>query len=154
MISLRIGGCKVDVLPVVNGLVSEVKKIRDTYGRCEAYAVALGIEGIEAVQYRKSLPDDSYEVNELDLVYAERLGYFGEVQLPSPAFCELIDSCTRDGIKPIPLDMNDEMFDDMYIKCVSAFQFTNQHRIAKKGMKARLDMSSPEAMAKSWDAYI
>lgn len=154
MISIAVGGCRVDILPVVNGLVSEVQKVRDRYGRYEAYAVALGIEGIEAVKRRKSLPDESFEVNELDIVYAERMTYFGEVQLPSPAFCEIIDSCTRDGVSVIPLDMTDEAFDDLYIKHVSAFQFTNQHRLAKKGMKAKLDMSSPEAMAKSWDLYI
>lgn len=154
MISVNIEGCRVDILPIVNGLVSEVQKVRDRYGRYEAYAVALGIEGIEAIQYRHSLPDESFEVNEIDIVYAERMTHFGEVQLPSPAFCEIIDSCTRDKIKVIPLDMKDEDYDNLYIESVSAFQFTNQHRLAKKGMKAKLDMSSAEAMAKSWDEYL
>ncbi|MBE6526392.1 MAG: hypothetical protein E7Z63_01280 [Thermoplasmata archaeon] len=154
MISLRVGDCKVDILPVVSGLVSEGQKVRDAYGKYEAYAVSLGIEGVEAVRRRKEIPEDLYEISELDIVYAERMSYFGEVEAPSPAFCELIDLCTTDGISVIPLDMKDEDFDTAYMNCVSAFQFTNQHRLAKKGMKVTLDIGSPEAMAKSWDAFV
>lgn len=154
MIPLGVGGCRVDILPVVNGLVSEAGKVREAYGRYEAYAVALGIEGVEAIRRRRSLPGESFEVNELDIAYAERMTRFGEVHLPSPAFCELVDFCTRDGIGVIPLDMRDEEFDELYMRTVSAFQFTNQHRLAKKGMKANLDTSSPEAMAKSWDRFV
>ena len=154
MISLRVGDCKVDILPVVSGLVSESQKVRDAYGKYEAYAVSLGIEGVEAVRRRKEIPEDLYEISELDIVYAERMSYFGEVEAPSPAFCELVDLCTADGISVIPLDMKDEDFDTAYMNCVSAFQFTNQHRLAKKGMKVTLNIGSPEAMAKSWDAFV
>ena len=154
MISLQVGDCKVDILPIVSGLVSESQKVRDAYGRYEAYAVSLGIEGVEAVRRRKEIPDDMYEISELDIVYAERMSYFGEVEAPSPAFCELVDLCTADGISVIPLDMKDEDFDTAFMNCVSAFQFTNQHRLAKKGMKVKLDIASPEAMAKSWDSFV
>ena len=154
MISLRIGGCDVDILPVVHGLVSEAEKVREHYGKYEAYAVSLGIEGVEAVRRRAEIADEDYFVNELDLVFAERISYFGEVQIPTPAFCELVDLCTADGKQVIPLDMKDEDFDTAYMEFVSAFQFTNQHRLAKKGMKVTLDMGSPEDMAKSWDSFV
>ena len=154
MIPLEVGGCHIDILPVVHGLVSEADKVRDVYGKYEAYAISLGIEGVEAVRRRSEIGDEGYEVNELDLVYADRMSYFGEVQIPSPAFCELVDLCTADGISVIPLDMKDEDFDTAFMECVSAFQFTNQHRLAKKGMKVSLDTGSPEAMAKSWDAFV
>ncbi len=154
MISLRVGDCKVDILPIVSGLVSETQKVKDAYGKYDAYAVSLGIEGIEAIRRRKEIPEDMYEISEIDIVYAERMSYFGEVEAPSPAFCEIIDLCTADGISVIPLDMKDEDFETAYMNCVSAFQFTNQHRLAKKGMKVQLDMGSPEGMAKSWDAFI
>ena len=154
MIGLEVGGCRVDILPVVHGLVSEADKVKEAYGGYEAYAISLGIEGVEAVRRRSEIGDEGYEVNELDLVYADRMSYFGEVQIPSPAFCELIDLCTADGISVIPLDMKDEDFDTAFMECVSAFQFTNQHRLARKGMKVALDTYSPEAMAKSWDQFI
>ena len=41
MISLVIGKCKVDILPIVKGLVSEAEKIRSAYGNYEAYAASL-----------------------------------------------------------------------------------------------------------------
>lgn len=154
MKSFQIGECRVDLLPVVNGLVSETEKVREVYGRYEAYAVTLGIEGLEAVRRRAEIGDDGYEVSELDIVYSKRMGIFGDVEIPSPALCELVDACARDGVPIIPLDMCDEDYDTAYIECVNAFQFTNQHRLAKKGLKTKLDATSPEAMARSWDAYI
>lgn len=154
MISLRVGDCKVDILPVVSGLVDEADKVREAYGRYDAYAVSLGIESVEAVRRRKEIPDENYEVSELDIVYSKRMSYWGEIQIPNPAFCELVDLCAADGKSVIPLDMCDRDFDDAYIKHVSAFQFTNQHRLAKKGMTTDLDMSSPEATAISWDRYV
>lgn len=48
---------------------------------------------------------------------------------------------------------NDE-FDKVYADTVSAFQFTNQHRLAKNGMKINLDLSSPENAAISWDKFV
>lgn len=154
MISLRIGDCDVDILPVVSGLVSEADKVKAAYGKYEAYAISLGIEGIEAVRRRSEIPDEGYEVSELDIVYSKRMSIFGQVEIPSPAFCVLVDLCTADGKTVIPLDLSDEEFDNAYIECVSAFQFTNQHRLAKKGMKLRLPEDSPEAMAREWDAFI
>jgi len=154
MISLVVGDCKVDILPFVNGLVSEAEKVKAVYGSYEAYAVSLGIEGVEAVRRRAEIPDDGYEVSELDIVYSKRMSVFGQVEIPSPALCELVDLCASDGKTVIPLDLSDEKFDDAYIECVSAFQFTNQHRLAKKGMKVRLSEESPEAMSKDWDAFI
>ena len=154
MISLGVGDCRVDILPVVSGLVTEADKVKEAYGRYDAYAVTLGIEGVEAIKHRKEIPDENYEVSEIDIVYAERMSYWGEIQIPNPAFCELVDLCTADGVSVIPLDMCDEDFDTAYMECVSAFQFTNQHRIAKKGMKVKLDMSSPEATACAWDEFV
>ena len=154
MISLQIGECKVDILPVVSGLVSEADKVDAAFGKYEAYGISLGIEGVEAVRRRTEIPDENYEISDIDIVYAERMSYFGEMQVPSPAFCRIVDLCTERNAPLVPLDMKDEDFDTAYMDCVSAIQFTNQHRLAKKGMKANLDMSSPEAMAKSWDSFI
>jgi len=153
MISLTIKKCKVDIIPIVKGLVSEADAVRSAYGRYEAYAVALGIEEIMALIDRERLIED-HELSELDMVYAHRLATFGEVQSPTPAFCELIDLCKKDGIDVIPLDMSNNEFTTVFINNVTATEFVKEHRLAKKGMKRKFDMSSPSAFAIAWDAYI
>ncbi len=154
MISISVEGCAIDILPVVNGLVSEADKVKEKYGAYEAYAASLGIEALEALRKRDTIDPETIEVSELDIVYSKKMSVFGEIQVPSPAFCELVDLCAADGIQVIPLDMNDTEFDDAFIECVSATEFTSVHRLAKKGYVKRMNESSPEALALDWDEYI
>ena len=111
MIHVTVGDCGVDILPVVNGIMSECDRVREAYGGYEAYAASMGIEGIQAIRARLSLEGDA-EVSELDLVYARRMMALTgeEVQMPSPAMCTLVDLVTADGGNVIALDMNDEEF--------------------------------------------
>ena len=119
MISLSIGDCKVDILPVVNGLESEAEKVRSAYGGYEAYGIPLGIEGIQALKDRVRL-EDEFEVSELDIAYANKMFDLTgeEVVMPSPAMCTLVDLVTEGDGNVIALDMNDAQFTDMYCDTV------------------------------------
>ena len=50
MIHVTVGDCGVDILPVVNGIMSECDRVREAYGGYEAYAASMGIEGIQAIR--------------------------------------------------------------------------------------------------------
>lgn len=153
MKSLRIGECDIDILPVVHGLVADAEKVHSAYGGYEAYACALGIEGIQGIKNRSEI-DDDFGINEMDIAYAKHMEAFGEVQIPSPALCELIDLCAADGMNVIPLDMNDEDFTELYCDTVKATDFVKEHRHAKKGYKKKFDADSPENLAIQWDAHV
>lgn len=155
MISLRVGECSVDILPVVNGLESEADRVRSAYGGYEAYGISLGIEGVQALKNRVRL-EDEFEVSELDIAYANRmLDLTGEeVVMPSPGLCTLIDLVTENGGNVIALDMNDAEFTELYCDTVSAFDFVKEHGLAKKGMKHRFTSTTPEGFALEWDAFI
>lgn len=153
MIELNVDGCQVDIIPVVNGLMSEAERVRETMGDYEAYAVSLGIEGVQTIKNRANI-DDEFEVSELDLVYAEHLSGFGQVEFPSPAMCAFIDVVKARGMNVIALDMNDQDFTELYCDTVGTFEFVKEHRLAKKGLKRRFDMSSPERFAIEWDDYV
>ena len=154
MISFNIGGCDVDILPVVNGLVAETEKVRQAYGRYEAYGASLGIEAIEALKKREEIGVEEIEVSEIDIVYAEKMALFGDIQTPSPAFCELVDLCAADGKNVIPLDMKDYDFDTVYMDCIKATEFTSAHHTAKKAYKKKMDQSSPEVLAIELDRFV
>ena len=153
MISGKVGNCSVDILPVVNGLVSEAEKVRELIGDYEAYAVSLGIEGVQTIKNRANI-DEEFEVSELDLVYAEHISKFGQVEFPSPAMCALIDSVKEKGMNVIPLDMNDDDFTQMYCDTVGVTDFVKEHRLAKKGMKKNFRLDNPESFTKEWDEYV
>ncbi len=105
------------------------------------------------MEKRDEIEDDP-TVSELDLVYADKMGVFGEVEMPSPAVCELVDLCKEKGISVIPLDMNDEEFTELYCDKVRTYEFVKEHRLAKKGMKKKFEASTPEEFALQWDSYV
>ena len=153
MITLQVKGCKVDILPVVNGLVSEADRVRQEFSSHEAYGAALSIEGIQCLKNRRNIQDE-FDVSELDMVYADHMERFGEVEIPSPAMYTFIDLVTEEGKLCIPLDMNDSDFTELYCKHVGVTEFVKEHHVAKKGMKRIFDGSTPEALAKQWDAFV
>lgn len=155
MIEVPVGSCRVCILPVVNGIVSEADRVREAYGGFEAYGATMGIEGIQAIKSRAQL-EDEFEVSELDLAYAHRMEELTglQVEMPSPAMCALIDLCTQEGIGVIPLDMNDSEFTEMYCDTVKTWDFVKEHRLAKKGMKKKFRSTTPEEFAFEWDEYV
>lgn len=155
MIDLTVDGCRVSILPVVSGLVSEADKVRRSYGGYEAYGVSLGIEGVMAIKSRAHL-DNEFEVSELDLAYAQRMEEISgqPVEIPSPAMCVLIELCAADGLNVLSLDMNDNAFTELYCDTVGAWDFVKEHRLAKKGLKRRFTSTTPEEFALEWDGYI
>ena len=153
MITLQIGDCKVDILPIVNGLISEADRVREEFSDHEAYGVALSIEGIQCLKNRRNI-EEMFDVSELDMVYAKHLERFGEVEIPSPAMYTFIDLVTERGKLCIPLDMNDSDFTELYCDNVGAMEFIKEHNVAKKGMKRIFDGSTPEKMAKQWDIFV
>ncbi|MBR6214269.1 MAG: hypothetical protein IKQ67_06480, partial [Candidatus Methanomethylophilaceae archaeon] len=117
MITLDINGCQVDILPVVNGLVSEADRVRQEFSEHEAYAAALSIEGIQCLKNRRNI-EEAFDVSELDMVYAEHMERFGEVEIPSPAMYTFIDLVAEKGLLCIALDMNDSEFTELYVNTV------------------------------------
>lgn len=153
MISLDVGECKVDILPIVNGLVSEADRVRQEFSDHEAYGAALSIEGIQCLKNRFNI-EDTFDVSELDMVYAKHMERFGEVEIPSPAMYTFIDLVTEQDKLCIPLDMNDADFTEVYCDTVGVTEFIKEHNVAKKGMKRIFDGSTPERLAKQWDRFV
>ena len=153
MISLTLGKAELDILPVVRGLSSYADRINGIYGNYDRYAVSLSPEEIEGVRHRESIVDD-YEPSEMDLVFAHRLSSLGEVTVPAPAWCAIVDLCDKDSKELIPLDMPDRQYTEIYCETVSSLEWVNEHRMAKKGMKKKFDMSSPEKFSEEWDDFV
>lgn len=153
MITLQRNGCKVDILPVVNGLTSEGDRVRSCMTEHESYAMALGVDGIMALRNRASI-EEEYEVSELDIVYAKHMEAFGTIEMPSPAMCAFVDWCTERGEQIVALDYNDEDYTELYCNTVKATDFVREHRLAKKGLKKRFDCTTPEDLALAWDEHV
>ena len=155
MISLRIGECDIDLIPIVKGLISERKKVEDALSakRYETAAVSWGIEEIEAVRRREEITGDN-ETNDLDVVYLYKLKTFGDVDMPDPSFTYVVDEFSKQDISVIPLDMSDDEYSEAYCREVSTLDFLRENKIVKKAMKKEFTTSSPEDFILEWDSLI
>ena len=122
MISLKAGDAVIDILPVVRGLPEYGRAVREAFGRYDRYAASLSPEEIVGVRNRAELVD-GYEPGELEAVFAKRLSEFGEVSLPAPAWCELVDLCDSNSKSLSALDMPDCEYTELYCLSVSSMEF-------------------------------
>lgn len=155
MISVKIGECNIDIVPIVKGLVQEKEKITEAMSSktYDCAAIALGIEEVEALRKRKEIQGE-FEPSDLDMVYSYLVKEFGPIDLPDPSFTFLVDECTAKNIPIVPLDMTEEDFSKVYCETVTTLEFLREKRIMKKAMKKNFDRSSPEAFAKQWDDLV
>lgn len=154
MISVDLGKCTVDILPVVKGLVSEYGRVKDAAGgKYDKFAVSLGKEDILAVGLRNELEDDQV-LEDIDHVYLHHLSNFGETDAPSPAFCALIDVCAGMSAQVHPLDMDEESFSAVYCDMITTLELLKEGRLARKALKKSFDMSSADAFAIDWDSFV
>ncbi len=155
MISLRIGDCDIDIIPIVKGLISEKEKVIDALSKkdYETAAVSWGIEEVEAVRRRNEITGDN-ETNDLDIVYMYKLKKFGDVEMPDPAFTCAVDYFSEKNVAVIPLDMSDDEFAEAYCREVSTFDFLRENKIISKAMKREFTAETPEEFALEWDSII
>jgi len=154
MISIDVNGCLVDILPVVKGLVSEYDKVKGAVkGGYDTFAVSLGKEDIVAVGLRDELKEDQ-DLEDIDIVYLYHLGNFGDTDVPTPAFSALVDACGELSVPVLPLDMDEESYSKVYCDMIRTLELLREGKLARKAMKKKFDMSSPEAFAVSWDAFV
>ena len=155
MISIRIGDCDIDIIPIIKGLVSEREKVIDALSKkdYETAGVSWGIEEIEAVKKRDEINGEN-ETNDIDIIYLYKLKEFGEVDMPDPAFTYVVDEFSKKGVSVIPLDMADQDFAEAYCNEVSTLDFLRENKIVKKMMKKEFTTSSPEEFMMEWDSLI
>ena len=155
MISLEKNGCRLDIIPIIKGLVSEKEKVIDALSKneYETAGVSWGIEEIEAVRRRNEITGDN-ETNDIDVVYLYKLKSIGDVDMPDPAFTYVVDEFSKKGISVIPLDMSDDEFAEAYCEKVSTWDFLKENKIVSKAMKREFTKSSPEEFIMEWDSLI
>ncbi len=153
MINFQLNECKISILPIIKGLISESEKVSAAIPGHECIAIALGVEDVEAF---RDMDDQEceYDPSNLDAVYAHHLKTFGEVTVPIPAFKTAVEVANASNIPIIPLDMCDEDFTKMYCECVGTMDFLKEKRILKKSMKMKFDSENPEIFVKQWDDLI
>ena len=96
---------------------------------------------------------DQIFISDSDMAYSKKLATFGDVELPPPAYVESVRLAEQDEVPIVDIDLSDDEYTLIFIDHVTYWQLVSQSRKIK-GMRKRLKTSTPEEMAKQWDARI
>ena len=96
---------------------------------------------------------DQIFISDSDMAYSKKLATFGDVELPPPAFVESVKLAEQDMVPIVDIDLSDDEYTLVFIDHVTYWQLVSQSRKIKS-MRKRLKTSTPEEMAKRWDARI
>jgi pheromone shutdown protein TraB len=151
---IELNGSKLDIVPVVKGLVSEGERVRQIIETTSPEIVCLSISKEELDGLSRKEDYTLYEMSFLEQVYKIHLEEFGEVKLPPPCFVDAFDTCSEKGIKMMPLDMNEELYSETYCIKVSGLDLLRESYFSSRAHKLRLDHSSPENFVKAWDKRV
>lgn len=151
---LAVGACRVHLLPVVRGLVSEAPKVRDAalFASPDGIGLSISPEELEALRAHGEEPADASGVEEE--VYARALAEYGEVRKPPPCFVEALTVGKERGVPVQALDMEENAFTEAFVTTVSTRDLIlhafDRNRLGRWSPKAR----TPEGVALEWDRTV
>jgi hypothetical protein len=154
MRTIDLDASSITMLPVVKGLVSEAEAVSRAFSDVGPDAIAVSISREELDGLRERNDYDKYEPSDLEIIYQAFLERFGEVRIPPPAFVRALELAERESRAIVPLDMNDEMYTEVYCDKVSTADMIRESFFAKRATGKQYDLSSPAAFAVSWDRRV
>lgn len=154
MDEVRIGGSSVHLLPVVRGLPSEGETVRRAIEATRPVVVALSIGPEELQTLRtydgKPLGPENFE----EEVYVAGLSAWETPVKPPPCFSEAIRSADARGARVEGIDMDEVLYTDTYVECVSALELVFQGRMERRLRKRRFRATTPREFVLEWDAEV
>jgi len=151
---VALGGCRVHVMSVIRGLVSESERVIAAFEevRPEAAALSIGREELEGLKAHtgENVPPDNVE----EEVYVRGLSRFGEVRKPPPCFVAALAASTERGIPIQPLDMDDEQYSSTYVASVSTVDILLANVRAGRLRRWESRAATPGDFVREWDAVV
>lgn len=151
---VKIGASDVVVLPVVRGLVSEVKKVEDSFRRWKPTSVALSISREEVDSLKRFKHEEAELETFEEEIYVKNLSRFGEVKKPPPCFLKAVKLCTENDVICIGADMTEEEYTDAYCHFISTFEIMRQSWFKGRLRSKSLESETPEEFVLKFDKAV
>jgi len=154
MDEVRLGDATLHVLSVVRGLPSEADAVRGAVDATRPVIVALSI-GPEELQALRSYGGTPLEPENFEEeIYVAGLSAWEPPVKPAPCFSEAVRSADRRGARLEAIDMDESLYTDTYVTCVSALELVFQGRMERRLRKKRFTATTPKDFVLQWDAEV
>jgi hypothetical protein len=151
---LQARGCTIHVLPVIKGLISESKSVKDAFDTAHPDRMAISISK-EELEGLRNLPDDfEPDLSRYEEIYVKSLSRFGEVAAPPPCYVATLELSEHFGIPLVPVDLDEESYTELYCAAVpgtTLFRHSTRTWILKR---RSFGAETPEDFVKAWDKAV
>ena len=148
-------GVELMIFGTIRGLVSERAKVKNMVDDFSPDIVMVGIspeqwEGLKKyVEKPFKIDPDDYEI-----IYARKLERFGEVGLPVPTYLEILNLSKKYNLKIMPIDMDDEMYSELFTKKIDILKLIRFDMRKKKLYRMKFEAKTPEEFVIQWDREV
>ena len=156
MRKIQVGTSKIYLPKIINGLTSEIAKVKKAYNNIKPDAMAIQSSKEELKGLRKVVEGEEFEyfLSNYEEIYARKLASFGEVKVPPPCYEEAMRLCLGEGIPIIAIDMDDVLFADVFCESVSGLDLFRHSLRVKWLRKKRFKAKTAEEFVLEWDRHI
>ena len=153
---IQVGTSKIYIPEVINGLTSEIVKVKKAYNKIKPEVVAIQTSEEELKGLRKVVEGEEFEyfLSNYEEIYARKLASFGEVKVPPPCYEEAMRLCLEDGTSIVAIDMDDMLFADVFCENVSGLDLVRHSLRVERLRKKRFKAKTAEEFVLEWDRKI
>jgi hypothetical protein len=156
MKALQVESSRIYIPDIINGLTSEVSKVKKSYNRVKPDIVAIQTSEEELEGLRSVVDGEKpeYFLSNYEEIYARRLASFGEVKVPPPCYETALKLCLENDTPIEAIDMDDMYYADVFCACVSGWDLVRHSLRVKKLRRKRFKSQTAEDFVMEWDREI
>jgi hypothetical protein len=145
------------MLGVVSGLVAHRDKVRSAFSsKPDVLGLGVSDEALDGLRHYPTMSDEQREeigLSGLDEIYLYHLARYGPVRFPCPAYLMAVRIADRRGLRVIPLDMDEDAFEDAYSRHVSTWEFisSGSDRRHRRLRRKRFPEAGASSFCLTWD---
>ena len=156
MIKIQVGTSKIYIPYIINGLTSEINKVKKSYNKIKPDIVALQASKEEIEGLKSVIEGEEYEyfLSNYEEIYARKLASFGEVKVPPPGYETAMKLCMENNVPAAPIDMDDMYYADVFCENITGWDLIRHSLRVKRLRKKKFRAKNAEDFVLEWDREI
>lgn len=156
MITIQVGNSKIYIPNIINGLTSEISKVRKFYNKIKPDIVALQASKEEIDGLKRVIEGEEYEyfLSNYEEIYARKLASFGEVKVPPPCYETALKLCMENNVPAAPIDMDEIYYADVFCENITGWDLIRHSLRVKRLRKKKFKAKTAEDFVLEWDKEI
>jgi hypothetical protein len=153
---LQVDTSEIFIPDIINGLTSEVSKVKSAYHKVKPDVVAMQASEEELEGLRKVVAGEKceYFLSNYEEIYARKLASFGDVKIPPPCYETAMKLCIENDTPIVPIDMDDMLYADIFCENVTGWDLYRHSFRVKKLRKKKFKATTAKEFVMEWDEEI